>query len=256
MRTRYKEIEGLSESQLLLLSFAAYKCTPLKADDIKALAEKHPVIEDYTSDMRELIERGLYITGQGINKPILLKHIYYVLEEHTSWPKMFRDEGFMQGPFFETLWILCFRSTTGEMMDLSREIASPGQIVQLMEPLVVEPRYYPILDSITGRDFVQCAENQIRKRFSLDTLTVQHLDSVQEHLETYAAHKHTSVQNRFYLRDEIAFYRYCLTGEKPDKLSVKTTFISYIGAIELLYQGKHEEAAEAFRMAMDRTMTM
>ena len=256
MSKRYKEIEGLSESQLLLLSFAAYKCTPLKADDIKALAEKHPVIEDYTSDMRELIERGLYITGQGINKPILLKHIYYVLEEHTSWPKMFRDEGFMQGPFFETLWILCFRSTTGEMMDLTREIASPGQIVQLMEPLVVEPRYYPILDSITGRDFVQCAENQIRKRFSLDTLTPQHLDSVLEHLETYAAHKHTSVQNRFYLRDELAFYRYCLTGEKPDKLSVKTTFISYIGAIEQLYQGKHEEAAEAFRMAMDRTMTM
>ena len=32
MSKRYKEIEGLSESQLLLLSFAAYKCTPLKAD--------------------------------------------------------------------------------------------------------------------------------------------------------------------------------------------------------------------------------
>ena len=80
MSKRYKEIEGLSESQLLLLSFAAYKCTPLKADDIKALAQKHPVIEDYTSDMRTLIERGLYITGQGINKPILMKHIFYVLE--------------------------------------------------------------------------------------------------------------------------------------------------------------------------------
>ena len=34
MSKRYKEIEGLSESQLLLLSFAAYKCTPLKADDM------------------------------------------------------------------------------------------------------------------------------------------------------------------------------------------------------------------------------
>ena len=44
MSKRYKEIEGLSESQLLLLSFAAYKCTPQKADDLKALAQKHPVI--------------------------------------------------------------------------------------------------------------------------------------------------------------------------------------------------------------------
>ena len=256
MSKRYKEIEGLSESQLLLLSFAAYKCTPLKADDIKALAQKHPVIEDYTSDLRTLIERGLYITGQGINKPILMKHIFYVLEERTSWPKMFRDEGFTQGPFFETLWILSFRALSGEMMDLSKEIASPGQIVQLIEPLLVEVRYYPILDSITGRDFVQCAENQIRKRFSLDTLTPQHLDSLMEHLETYAAHKHTSVQNRFYLRDEIAFYRYCLTGGKPEKPSVKTTFLSYIGAIDLLYHGKYEESADAFRQALERTMSM
>lgn len=256
MSKRYKEIEGLSESQLLLLSFAAYKCTPLKADDIKALAQKHPVIEDYTSDMRVLIERGLYITGQGINKPILLKHIFYVLEEHTGWPKMFRDEGFTQGPFFETLWILSFRALSGEMMDLSREIASPGQILQLIEPLVVEERYYPILDSVAGRDFIQCAENQVQKRFGRDMLTVAHLDNLASHLETYAVHKHTSVQNRFYLKDEMAFYRYCLSGERVQKPHVRTTFDSYISAIELLYKGKHEESAEAFRQAMDRTMSM
>ena len=59
MSKRYKEREGLTERQLLLRSFAAYKCTPLKADDIKALAQKHPVIEDYSSDMRVRLDCGL-----------------------------------------------------------------------------------------------------------------------------------------------------------------------------------------------------
>ena len=154
MSKRYKEIEGLSESQLLLLSFAAYKCTPLKADDLKMLAVHHPVIEDSTADMHELISRGLYIPAQGINKPILLKHIYYVLEEHTSWPKMFRDEGFMNPHLAQSGHGVAFLVPSVEgsdHMDLRRVRSPYREIDALLIPAHRRMGTELVVDIIMGR---------------------------------------------------------------------------------------------------------
>ncbi len=240
---------SLTDTQQLLLGFAAYKGTAISDNLLDDFAHKNG-ISDCQTDLQVLKDKGLYTTNWGIGEDLLMKTIIWVIEEHPYWPSHFMRQGFSNDANMQNIWLLCIGSKQG----VEEHHNINNQLRRLITPLLKEERYYHILDILTGREIGQLVLNAVRDAVNQNRLTEEGLVNCISNLNCYCQfHNDSRLANRGTIMDELEFYRYLITGNKQQFRPIKSTYNCYVAAIYALYQGDTEEAVNLFREGTDRS---
>lgn len=243
--------DSLSESQQLLMGYAAYKGTTIDEALLGRFAEVFR-LEDPNGDLETLKEKGLYDSCWGLPDEHLLKVIGWVYDNHQQWPSSFERKGFRHDETMHRLWLSYYSAESGvtDMITLNRRYKD------LLAPLMKNERYYYILDQLSGRDFGSVMAEALRADLLNDNLTEEALENYLDNVKCFQTKQKSRLQNYGQLVDEIGFCQYLVTGKEPQRSGMRSNADLYAGAIRALYKNDVDTAVNLFKDSENRLLSL